>query len=198
MLGVVGILAGLCLLLGVYPQPVLQMLSGITTDLGASASITLTGDSVGWEHVTLMLGPGWILAGALAVALGWVWIRARRVRRSQVWTGGVTYDSRRMQYTNAAFLYLLWERFSDRVGGEAPLAGRRPTPDYLYARFSISARSSITGVFRRLFNTLLYLSHMLAEAVGNRIQNGDIRWYLLYILIAFLVALIWLALRGLA
>jgi hypothetical protein len=42
----------------------------------------------------------------------------------------------------------------------------------------------------------LYAVKTVSERVGNFVQGGDIRAYLLYILVAFLAALLVLVVRG--
>jgi len=111
------------------------------------------------------------------------------MRRSQVWVTGVPYEPARMQSTGAAFTYLLWSRFSRREQPGGRPAPRRQVPDYLYARVDISAQDRLVGVFRSTINTFIYRVSTLSERLGNRIQNGDIRWYLLYILAALVISL---------
>jgi hydrogenase-4 component B len=202
MIGVVSVLAALCLLLGLFPQPVVDLLNDITHDLlqtpspllPTPADLSFSLDNAFQARLPML--PIFTLAILLALAIGWVWIRSRHVRRGKVWAGGAVYQPARMQYTGAAFLYLLWSQFSRRERGKAAHTRRFDWPDYLYAQVEISARDRLTGPFRSVISGILYAVKTVSERVGNFVQGGDIRAYLLYILVAFLAALLVLVVRG--
>ncbi|HLF27945.1 MAG TPA: proton-conducting transporter membrane subunit [Anaerolineae bacterium] len=203
MLGVVLLLAALCLVFGLSAPPVAHFLNGIARDLGAPASLATTPLALSFSlesqpfAARLSLAPIFGLAVLFAITLGFAAFRARRVRRGRVWVGGIHFEPGRMQTTGAAFSYWLWSRFSHRARlAEPPDHSWRHPPDYLFAHVEISALDRVDGIFRRLTNVFLYIVETLSARFGKRVQSGDIRWYLLYILAAFLVALVLFALRS--
>lgn len=201
MRGVVILLAALCLALGLFAPAVASFLADIAHDLHApttlNATATVLSFSIGQESeqesitARLALLPVFVLAGLFGLAVWLGWLRMRHARRGSVWVGGVVYEPHRMQYTGAAFTYWLWSHFARRG---LPAATGDSIPDYVHARVEISARDHVTGLFRRAINALTYFTTQRSERIGNRLQSGNIRAYLLYILGAFFVALVLLLL----
>ncbi|HEY4691053.1 MAG TPA: proton-conducting transporter membrane subunit [Anaerolineae bacterium] len=194
MLGVVGVLAGLCLMLGLLAQPVTLFLAGIARSLGARNALVWNSStlSIGEESTTMLsLLPIFTLAALTALVLIVAWLRMKHARRGRVWVGGAVYDARRMQYTGAAFTYWLWSHFSRREPSpESTGSTQTRRPDYVYARMDVSAQEHIVGPLRSAINTFLDFSATLSERVGSRVQSGSLRGYLLYMLGAFFLALL--------
>jgi hypothetical protein len=89
-----------------------------------------------------------------------------------------------MQITGSAFASLVWGRFGRRWASETA-----STEPGLPWRISLSAGYYIPDHFRRLFTRLTTLLVASARHLSNSIQSGDIRWYLVYLFLAFLALL---------
>lgn len=201
MRGVELVMAILCLLLGTLPGLVVQPLALMAQDLLAheqqifepifepgGTAITLHLPQPKSDEIGLDLGPVLLLAIApLALAI-LIAARNRRASRRRIWTGGAAYRPEWMQITGGAFAFMVWNKL-----------GRRWTPDEaanlapderIPWRLALSAHYYIPDHFRRLFAA--GVERLLTEArrLGDRVQNGDIRWYLFYLFLAFLTMLI--------
>ncbi len=196
MRGVALSLAICCLMLGIVPGLIIQPLALLAQDLLPPGQQVF---EKGWTTITLQmpqprdhviglnLGPVMLLAiGPLALAI-LLARRNRRASRTSVWTGGTIYQPERMQITGGAFSFLVWSRL-----------GRRQTPDETFQsvqesnvpwRIVLSAGYYIPDHFRRFFAAGVAALLANAGRLGDRVQGGDIRWYLVYLFLAFLTML---------
>jgi hydrogenase-4 component B len=191
-----GLLAVLCLVLGVLPTGVIGLMD--TIPLGVLGTGLPQAGARGWLWLTPVSpqtasysGP-WVVAllfgiGLVAFwALNWLWTRGapvRWVRRSDAWDCGFAPPSERMQYTATAFaqpirrvfglLFLIDESVSPQEDGQ------------LRHRLRIGDRAW----------GLLYLpvAHAVESAAKRvvRLQSGNVRVYLGWTL-ATLVGLLWI------
>jgi hypothetical protein len=90
-----------------------------------------------------------------------------------------------MRYRGSAVTALVWET----VGRDRPAGGAAPLPDVL----RLSPRRSVVELTNRLFNGLAAGLIAGSQWLGQRVQDGDIRRYLLYMFAAVLVVLALLA-----
>jgi len=195
MLGVVGVLAVLCLTLGLAMQPAVRFFNAIAHDLSGLRSTGSAPDALISSLPSVPLLPI-LLAVFASLSLSLLRYRAMRTRRGRVWVTGAPFEPARMQSTGAAFTYLLWSRFSHREQPDGLPASHRQPPDTMYARLEISAQDRLDGVFRRLVNVFIFRVSTISERLGQRMQNGNIRWYLMYILAALVISLFLLYLGG--
>ncbi len=199
MQGVLVVFAALCLLLGIFPGWVLPQLNGIActlnrfsetcsvlykptsfwgmTTIGIENRQQYTADSV--LAITVL---GIILA---LVAVGMVrWRRTHQPVVRGVWHGGMPVRQT-MQISSEAFSFLIWRSFADRVPF-SKMRNKQQTRYYL----SLTTHWRILDVFRWGYNRIIDILVNVAEQTGNYIQNGDIRRYLTYILIVFIIVMI--------
>lgn len=193
MRGVFLTLAILCLLLGVLPGLVVRPLSLLAQDLlGQDQSIFGPGWTALTVHLpdangrTMGVNLGQVLLLAV-IPFGLAFLVAARNRPASprsVWTGGATYRPEQMQITGSAFAALVWGRFARRWALEGDLSASS-----IPWRISLSASYFIPDHFRRFFAGLSARLVAGAHYLSNRIQSGDIRWYLAYLFLAFLMLL---------
>jgi hydrogenase-4 component B len=193
MRGVFFALAALCLALGILPGLVVRPLSLLAQDLTSPhrdifgpgwTALTIhlpgsNGRSMGVDPALVMLLAAVPLLLALLIAA-----RNRRASPGNVWIGGATHRPEHMQITGSAFASLVWGRFGRRWASETA-----STEPGLPWRISLSAGYYIPDHFRRLFTRLTTLLVASARHLSNSIQSGDIRWYLVYLFLAFLALL---------
>ncbi len=226
MRGALVLMAGLCLLLGLFPSlgvnylgETVCSLRRFETDCGPQLVqatrqrlpfATTTSTAVGIEvplapdregtlggysarlSVLPLLIPAAIAAGG-AVILVAVRRRKGRPETGAGWTCGTAYDPEAMQITGGAFSFLIWEPVegtrATRLKQEDASSSHEPLP----SRLPQSAEHYVTEFFRWMYDVILKVLVQGSGYVGNSIQVGDVRRYLIYILIAFLVVLAILA-----
>jgi hypothetical protein len=139
-------------------------------------------------------GTAGILAMPLLVILGLrlsKWGRKYHLERGQVWNGGVPFKPETMQYTSSAYSSMLWMPFEE--GKIRAFFQRRPAgsagASYLPTSEQVTERRAVLGLFRQLYETLIRLTVSGAQVIGDRLQSGNIRLYLIYIFLCFVVAL---------
>ena len=138
-------LAGMCLLIGILPWPILALLAQVTQSIGLPAlALSERGGTilvnshagVGVGAYTSALGTGWIgLLAAVCVALVVIIALQHRSKRNAhvrmalpIWSSGIDYDGAHMQATGAYFGYQVDVPLRRRVGapiGNAADGGRR-------------------------------------------------------------------------
>jgi hydrogenase-4 component B len=147
MLVVMGVMAAICLLLGVTPGLVVPWLVSITNDLPHFSGLTVDGSS--WIALSLKStvpasGSSSVIAlqlpilGLVSVAAGlglfgrWAATRKRPIRVEAAWNCGTPFDPVTMQYTDAAASELV-RRITREVSPQPssekpplPIAGARP------------------------------------------------------------------------
>ncbi len=184
MLGPMGVLALLCLAIGIAPS----------TAVGLAARAAGAWDEVrrGTGAVELA-GLAWVgpfAAGALVLAaLGtrWLWSRARRstAERPGTWDCGFAAPTARMQYGESSLAQTLvglftWvivpDRSTVRIQGPFPAPARHATdaPDVVLDRGVLPALRSVTHAALRL----------------RLLQKGHVQVYVLYILLALCALLL--------
>lgn len=205
MKGVMGLMAALCLALGVLPGLIAPQLAralaplGVLGDVLAPASwLSFGAARPGIEAATKSQLPMVPLVALALFLTAVVLILPRGFpvnprRPLTPWNCGEPVRVPPIhQFTGGGLSYSLRRLFA--------LFNLAPTmaPDYLPARFILSASleypQQVTEVFRSAYNWLIHVLLASSEKIGHRIQNRDIRSYLWYVfLINFLNILIfWL------
>lgn len=208
MRSVMLVLAGLCFLLGIMPTGVSNLLDRISaTSMGLpeeryTANLLTFGLQIGMPKVE---HPAYSMLQIIAVAsllgLGAFFISRARLRGrkkslhiTQPWNCGAPYSPSRGQYTEAALSFLI----RDMVGAGWERERQKRPPDYLPTDMLLSegaanthprTRQVVVEVFRRALNQVIDWLLSGSRRLEITAQNGDIRRYLLYILIANLAAL---------
>ena len=193
-----GVLALLCVLLGLAPGVLVPVLHRAVYDVGVgttavqatrwtlAVSVPLGQPRQEMYSAALSLVPALALILLAVLAGGGVlMLRWRRVwQRGQVWAGGERFDPRRMRYSGTAFSFMAWEILARPTPpSEIPVG---PLPEY----YRVSRRRVVPEFFNRWYNRLIRFTLDMSERLGNVFQSGDIRLYLMYIFVAFFVVLL--------
>jgi hydrogenase-4 component B len=216
MRGVMVVLAAICLLLGIQPWLLVPWLSAalrpIGYDLGGlTATPTVlaieTPPIAGSQPYSASLPVIPLVLLVVVPVLLTLLLRARRWVSRPVWVGGVTFRPETMQYTGSALSALLWEPVSrrdlaadpaaDPVSLNAPPgasgvpvgAGHSP----FRAELPVSHRRTLLEVASLVYNKVVRRTLAASEWFGSRLQGGDVRGYLLYILATVILVLAVLA-----
>ncbi|MEK6796716.1 MAG: proton-conducting transporter membrane subunit [Spirochaetota bacterium] len=102
MLVPMGLFSILCIIIGVFPEPVLSVVSAPLT-LYLDARVFISGVIPIFGTISLMLGICAALIGILA-AVRVMLLRGRTVSRTKTWDCGYTAPTPRMQYTGSSFV----------------------------------------------------------------------------------------------
>jgi len=194
------LMAVFCFVLGVIPSLIVTFLSGVVATIWPNSLTVNTPSPWGLQldaeggATALMMIPLLAVAAILAVAATVVvrsfWRRRQTLKPQIPWTCGVSYSPAYMQHTGAALSFLI----RDTVGSISPHTPNDEMPDYLPEALVMSKSSSYPQIvieyFRRQYNWVIDWLLKRSTAIGNFIQNGDLRQYLFYIFIANLIVLV--------
>lgn len=191
MRAVLALLATACVVLGLQPWLLVPWLSTAVASVGYELAVldatptALTvllpaSEQVGAYRADLPVLPLLVL-GVLPV-LGTILLRAWGWRPRAVWVGGEQFRPQTMQYPGSAVSAPVWESVS-RERAAAP--GQAPLP----AVVRLSPRRSVVELTNRMYNGLVVGLTAGSQRLGDRIQNGDIRRYLLYMFAAVMLVL---------
>lgn len=205
-------LAGSCLLLGLQPWLLIPWLSAALTSLNyhisglvatpAGLAINMpAGRASSQYHATLPVLPLLLLVGSVIGMTGL--LRAWRWTRRPVWIGGVRVNPTVMQYSGNGLSALLWEPLLRRDLNHPSVAREVPddSPDHVslgpampyQEKLRLSPGRSLPEVANFLYNRLISRIITASYQWGQRLQNGDVRSYLLYMLVIVLLVLTLLA-----
>lgn len=184
MLAPLILLAGVCLLIGVYPDLFIRL---------ARKAVY----SVGLVQAPSALGPYWELANQItrgaAIFFGLVavlWLlrtllyRGKTVTRAGTWGCGFTQPSTKMQYTGSSFaddILLFFKNVAPKRVDHPPVEGRFPAATHYKSEVDDLAEGQLEPFVLRpvrwIFDKLRW------------IQHGDIHLYIGYILLTIVVLL---------
>jgi hydrogenase-4 component B len=208
------VLASACLVLGLQPWLLVPWLSSATTAVGYHPSslsatptvlaIQLPGSPTGEGYdAALPLIPLMLLV-AIPVVLT-VGLRPWKWRTRKVWVGGEPFSAKTMQYDGSALSALVWEPLSKRRPERADEAPAVPaaavteaeppimTPNPLPVDVVLSSRRVVLERSNQAYNALIAAVIKASDSFGKRVQSGDVRRYLVYILATVILALVFLA-----
>ncbi len=216
MRGVLVILAVLCLLLGLFPGLVVDQLALIAQDMLAleqpleyveTTATSLTLNVPTFENsytIQLSMLPLLILALVPLTLATIVGVHRQRWKRGPLWTCGTPYRPEAMQITGGAFAFLTWEW----AGGQQKIAPSSPhtkeeidgnspvNEDPIPWRLPLSETRYVYEYFRMLINAMVKRLTVYSKDFGNWFQGGDIRQYLVYLFVAFMLILIVSVIQG--
>ncbi len=205
-------LAGSCLLLGLQPWLLVPWLSAALSSLNyrmsglvatpARLAISIpAAQGTPAYHATLPIMPLLLLVGSVIGLTGL--LRAWRWTRRPVWVGGAKLDPATMQYSGNALSALLWEPLSRRkpsnpsavpvVPEDRPTQEDRGPAMPYQEELRLSPGRSLPELANYLHNRLISRIITSSYRSGERLQNGDVRSYLLYMLVILLLVLTLLA-----
>ncbi len=195
MLWAMGLLAGLCLLLGVLPTLVIEALSPVTHLLvGQSLS---SASARGWlwltpvsPQVASYSAPFVAVAIAVVYGVGYWYFkrRAKPVRRAYAWDCGFGALNARMQYTSTAFSQPIRRVFAPAWKLEEHVEAARE-PGVLGRARSLHYRvHALDWTWLKGYVPIGALVLAAARRIG-RIQTGSIHTYLVYSFVTLLLFL---------
>ena len=181
------VLAAACLVLGLQPWLLVGWLTSAAGRLGAGAGALhaspalLTIRVPAGYSAALSIWPLVFLAVVPALLTALVLSRARV--RTPVWAGGEPFEAARTQYTGSALPATLWRAFA-RPSPATPQTPAAEPGTQLVRPVEVIEQAS------RHYHNVVAAVTVGSTWIGDRIQNGDIRSYLLYILGAVVLILI--------
>jgi hydrogenase-4 component B len=214
------VLAGLCLILGLFPAPVANELSQVAAGLYGAKPAALVQKDLGNLIITVPVYTGEKTAEIYTAQItgSFLWVLfviilapflvngvlsymkqggKIRLRRRPVWAGGEPYLPETMQYTGTAFSAQVWSALEDRKTGGRPGHIETVTEEnYLPSEEPLTNQRAVVEVFRSLYDTGVRWVLKLAQLIGDWVQPGDIRQYLAYIFVMFILALVLFLMYG--
>ena len=197
-----GILAVLCLLLGVLPQYILGPIgnvastlihaevyvgiNGVSSDLFTLAPLKLNLSSFSPQGVFLLL---LTLMGGLLLILG---IPYKKTVLGETWGCGIPALLPKMEYTATAFskpFMIIFRDIYDITEDVEKIAS--PTPLQPHFVRITRYRASVGHIFDRYFYELILQAVMAVSSRMQVIQTGSMHLYLLYIFVTLIVLLFW-------
>ncbi len=194
-----GILAVLCLAIGLFPAPVLRMIGGVVTDL---TGVSLAGDFSGGMLALFRplevsgnrispLAMAVVAAGILLLTLPIIRLVGGKYmeRRYGTWDCGFGPPNSRMQYSATGFSKPI--RIVFRILFR-PSRQTRVSGDRIYHPESIEYTTSTENVFEKyLYHPFYKKLRAFSRRTKFRVQTGRIHSYLFYILAAVVVLMIY-------
>jgi len=185
MLGGMSFLALACIVLGIFPTPVLEPLIALAQTLVPAASLPT--EVAGIQRILVPTAVA-VLGLALLTMVAGV-----KRRMTSPWACGLAGLTTRMQYTSTAFSKPIRWVFSavykpDRRLAVLP-AGRSYFPSSISYR-SVRTTSYERVLYRPMTNAVVALATQL-----RRLQTGNIQLYLLYIFLTLVALLAVVGLR---
>ena len=190
-----GVLAGLCLVLGVAPFLVIPAaLSAARTATGITAGDPLRrGWYLGLTSAHGALAPGLVAAGlVLAIALtagARRLAQGRAVRRTEAWGCGREFQTARMEYTATSFAEPLIRVFDDVLRPAHDLDVSHTAESRYYVESATFHTSLDDGFERRLYQPAASGLRWWG-ALARRIPNGSVHRYLAFGLVALVAVLV--------
>jgi hydrogenase-4 component B len=196
MLAAMGLLAGLCLLLGVLPTTVIEALGPVTQLLVGQTLPSATAQGWLWltpvaPEVASYSAPLVLLAIMITFVIGRLLLRrkAKPARRAAPWDCGFGPLNARMQYTSSAFSQPIRRVFAPTWKIEEPIEVRRESGALGRA---LSLRHQLHVHDWSWLKGYLPIGRLVlgaARRIGH-IQTGSIHTYLLYSFVTLLVLLV--------
>ncbi|MBU1342427.1 MAG: hydrogenase, partial [Proteobacteria bacterium] len=184
MLVSMSILAGACILIGVFPELIIRL------PIKAVSALGLGYDSAAFEPILKMTGNIslcamiFLVSVLLVIVIRLFYYKGKTITKSGTWGCGFTQPTVKMQYTGSSYASFILDFFRPA----APLHEDHPKID---GRFPLktyykSQINDIAGVHmnRVIVNPVLFLFDKL-----RWIQHGDIHLYIGYILLAIILLL---------
>ncbi|MHB1712658.1 MAG: proton-conducting transporter transmembrane domain-containing protein [Acidimicrobiales bacterium] len=191
-----GMLAAICVVLGIAPMVVIPALERAVSTVvpGASRHVLSGGVELQLAGLRGILAPTWLALG-LAMAFGMVLgvrsVARHRPRRrlAEAWACGRQLQTPRMQYTATAFGEPLDRVFDDVLRPDRSLDVNHAAESRYFVE-KVAYRTAIDDIVERL------VYRPMIDAVGwwgrrtRSLQNGSVHRYLAYGLVALVVVLV--------
>jgi hydrogenase-4 component B len=195
MLTGMGLLAALCLLLGVFPTTVISVLDAIPQQLLGRGLPSATAHGWLWltpisAEVASYSAPLVLAAIALVFVVGWPLLHRRtRLRRGYPWDCGFGALSNRMQYTATAFAQPIRRIFAPAWQLREEVQIERDSRAPVLTREVRHHLHALDWSWTKVYEPFGRLVLLTARRIGV-IQTGNIRTYLLYSFLTLLLLLL--------
>lgn len=188
------LLSAVCLILGIVPSVVLGVLDGAVHELaGERADLSFNWSSITASNAFSTVAPLWVaFVLAVLMAAAWVWMRARSARSRRVyetWGCGRALQTAAFEYTAAAFanpfrrVFAFLYRSVEETEVEAH-------PESRFFVSTITYRHEAHSVIEDFIYAPLGAAVRRVAMKTRAVQSGNIHMYLLYILVALLLLLL--------
>jgi formate hydrogenlyase subunit 3/multisubunit Na+/H+ antiporter MnhD subunit len=198
-----GVLAGLCLVLGLVPMLVLPAIERAAASAGRLGAASSTS---GWISLHLLglrgvLSPSLLAAGLAVAALVVIVIRRLALRRKnawpavnsvEAWCSGRRVQTARMQYTATSFAEPLQRVFNDVIRPSRDLDVNHLVESRYYIEH-IAYRTSNEDVIERQFYRPFIAGVRWWGQRARWFQNGSVHRYLAYGFLALVIVLVLVA-----
>lgn len=189
MLAPMGVLAALCVAVGLFPGPALAAAVAAAADVARIAPAAVADHLTEWSHllgVVGLLGAGvWIVSGVLYMFRTSL-LRGRTVAAGPTWGCGFTAPSARMQYSGSSFPQPAAKVLAGILATEEEV---HAPAGYWPARASYSSRTPDPALDRALPALVAKVDGWLAAP--RRLQHGRLQSYLFYVTAFLVLVLLW-------
>ncbi len=184
MLFSMSILAGACILIGVFPKMIIQLPLKAVSALGLEyGDISLAPFEQMTGNITLA-ATIFFVSLLFIIIFRWFLYRGKTITKSGTWGCGFTQPTVKMQYTGSSYAGFILDFFRPAAPlseDHPPIKGRFPEKTYYRSHVNDIAELHMRGV---IVNPVLFLFDKL-----RWIQHGDIHLYIGYILLAIILLL---------
>jgi len=196
-------MAFFCLALGLFPYPIVNWLScvveavlgfRVALDISPLAGLQL---NLPIPAALEKIAANFMIPLVVLIAVILVFLvklfkssKKQKLQPAMPWNCGTPFAPDSMQHTGASLSFLIRDSVASQP---APVFDKHEAQDYLPAHFNLSKSAYpqiVVEIFRLSYNRLINRLVSYSDRIGNIVQNGDIRRYLLYILIVNIVVLL--------
>ncbi|VBB06769.1 nadh:ubiquinone oxidoreductase [Lucifera butyrica] len=193
-----GLLAAICIVTGIWPEPVLKLVTRLLSFYPQMDVATLFQN--GWFGLSFggSAGGGWpgipVAAGLVAAGLTGGWLLAGRNRKErecpgETWTCGIVPNSR-MAYTATGFSKPIRTAFRAILQPQRHKVVAGPADNAYYGR-RLTYSLSLDDILRRRLYRPFNSGVIAAAKYVRKLQNGSLQLYIGYILAVTVMAIIW-------
>ena len=189
MLGPMALLAALCAIIGVVPEPALYVASAAAGNVARLARPAVSSGLDEWSRllgVVGLLGAGVCALSALLWSLRRSLLRRRGVAAGPTWGCGFTAPTARMQYSGASYPVPVTRVFTALLATQEEV---HPPLGYWPVKASFASRTPDPALERWLPVLVAKCEDWLS--VPRRLQHGRLQLYLLYVSAFLVVILLW-------
>ncbi|MCD4742417.1 MAG: hydrogenase [Desulfobacteraceae bacterium] len=184
MLFSMSILAGICIVIGIFPQLIIQLPINAVSALGLGFDNTLLEPFTKMTGNITLSATIFMVSLLFVIAVQWFFYRGKNITKSGTWGCGFTQPTVKMQYTGSSYASFILDFFKPA----APLSEDHPAiegrfPEKTYYKSHINDIAEL-NMNRAIVNPVLFLFDKL-----RWIQHGDIHLYIGYILLAIVLLL---------
>ncbi len=184
MLVSMSILAGACVLIGVFPKIIILLPLKAVSAIGLPYDLTILEPFEKMTSNITLAATIFLIILLLVIVIRWFFYRDKIIGRSGTWGCGFTQPTVKMQYTGSSYASFILDFFRPAAPLDEhhpKITGRFPLKTYYASYVNDIAELHMKRV---VVNPVLFLFDKL-----RWIQHGDIHLYIGYILLAIIILL---------